>query len=619
MASGKLINLYEASENDLKSLDGIGSAKAKRIIDLRTAKKVFTLTDVADVTQITIEQWNTWSKAGVVTIDKPKEEVVAGLPTPEPSETSQLHLTLLEMNKSLQQLREEVQTLRSEVVLKSEIDESVLPVYKTPIAQANGLHTSEDSSDKTLTLNTETIKTPSKHVDTGKEQKDIIDKLTSVIPSSCYISDPFKGAKPKTSTPLTGNLGATEFQDLSSIPLNPSFGLNGQPLVKKAANSEKQTVVKRLSTHKSESREPRSESTAVGSLTPKQTDRGRTSKKHKRRRSSSSSSSEDTMSKWAEISRSRSRSKSPQLHKLPVFKGTESPNWESFIYQFERIAAHRGWPAHKKTFRLLDCLSDVALEYARRINQNGDYKDLKRQLKQRFSRKEVPVLARRQLPFTKQYENEGVEEFAQRVYFLALDGYESCEGNMLEEIATETFLRGCRDKEAAMKAMDREPATLQKAVKYVRTAIANHRAVYGSRGNTRPVTLAHRQASIPSREGSPANGLSPSRAEPKLSKPNDNKPSLDELINHLTTMVEKLTTTVQQSMGKQTSSSTPAAREQYYDKSRSPMGSPNRGRSPMRSPSRGQRRDSPFRNGQFNKTNTKHPKSDDLNGKGSSL
>jgi hypothetical protein len=135
------------------------------------------------------------------------------------------------------------------------------------------------------------------------------------------------------------------------------------------------------------------------------------------------------MSKWAEMSRSRSRGKSPEIHKLPVFKGTEIPNWESFIYYFERIAAHGGWSVHKKTFRLLDCLSDVALGYARRVNQNGDYKDLKRQLKQRFSRKEVPVLARRQLSFTKQYENEGVEEFAQRVYFLPLDGYESAGRN----------------------------------------------------------------------------------------------------------------------------------------------------------------------------------------------
>jgi hypothetical protein len=255
------------------------------------------------------------------------------------------------------------------------------------------------------------------------------------------------------------------------------------------------------------------------------------------------------------------------------------------------------------------------LEYARRVNQNGDYKDLKRQLKQRFSRKEVPVLARRQLPFTKQYENEGVEKFAQRVYFLALDSYESCEGNVLEEIATETFLRGWRDKEAAMKAMDRELAALQKAVQYVRTAIANHRAVYGSRGSTRQVTLAHRQSSIPSREGSPANDFSPSRTKPKLSKPKDNKPSLGELINHLTTMVEKLFTTVQQSMGKQTSFSILVARGQYPDKPRNPAGSPDRWSS-MGSPIRGKCCDSPFRSGQFNKTlaGTKNH----LNEKGSS-
>lgn len=102
---------------------------------------------------------------------------------------------------------------------------------------------------------------------------------------------------------------------------------------------------------------------------------------------------------------------------MPVFNGSDSPNWESFIYQFKRVAAHRGWSANKKAFRLLDCLGDVALEYARKVNKNGDYKDLKRHLKQRFSRKEVPILARRQLPFTTQLENENVEEFAQRLLF----------------------------------------------------------------------------------------------------------------------------------------------------------------------------------------------------------
>lgn len=290
------------------------------------------------------------------------------------------------------------------------------------------------------------------------------------------------------------------------------------------------------------------------------------------------------------MSCSRSRSKSPQVQKMPIFKGTDSPNWESFIYQFERIAAHRGWSVRKKSFRLLDCLGDIALEYARKVNQNGDYGDMKRQLKHRFSRKEEPILARRQLPFTRQLENENVEEFAQRVYFLALDGYKSCEGNMIEEIAMETFLRGCRDKEAAMKAMDREPTTLQKAVKYVKTAIANHRALYGPRGSARTSTFAQRQVSVPSREGSLASDSSLSRADSKLSKQKDSYiSSSGEIVGHLSNMVEKLTTTVQQSIDRQQALHC----------------------SPVISPTRGQLYNSPIRNGQYNEA--------DLKGQGSSL
>lgn len=63
-----------------------------------------------------------------------------------------------------------------------------------------------------------------------------------------------------------------------------------------------------------------------------------------------------------------------KLHKLkmPEFKGTESPHWESFIYQFEQFAAQRGWSIHNKAFSILDCLDDVAIKYARKVNQNGE-------------------------------------------------------------------------------------------------------------------------------------------------------------------------------------------------------------------------------------------------------
>ena len=105
--------------------------------------------------------------------------------------------------------------------------------------------------------------------------------MNSVIPSPDYITDPLKGTKPTTSIPFTRKFGAAYFQDLSPIPLHPSFGLDGQLLANKVVNSEKLNAVKRPSTQKSESQEPRSESNAVGSLTPKETDRDRSIKKYK--------------------------------------------------------------------------------------------------------------------------------------------------------------------------------------------------------------------------------------------------------------------------------------------------------------------------------------------------
>lgn len=115
------------------------------------------------------------------------------------------------------------------------------------------------------------------------------------------------------------------------------------------------------------------------------------------------------------------------MQKVPVFKGNDSPKKESFTYQFERVVAHRRWSANKKAFRMLDCLGDVDLEYAWKVNKNGDYKDLQWHLKQGFSRKELQICSS-SVTFSKQLENENVEEFANCVYFLALDSYQTAKG-----------------------------------------------------------------------------------------------------------------------------------------------------------------------------------------------
>lgn len=61
---------------------------------------------------------------------------------------------------------------------------------------------------------------------------------------------------------------------------------------------------------------------------------------------------------------------------------------------------------------------------------------------------------------------------------------------------------------------------------------------------------------------------SSNRDEPKFTKQNDsNIPSLDELIGHLTSKVEKLTTTIQQANGRQqTSTSSSVARRRLLEK-----------------------------------------------------
>jgi DNA uptake protein ComE-like DNA-binding protein len=48
MASNEPMNLHKGTENDLKSLDGIGNAKAKQMLDARKAKENLIVNDVAE-------------------------------------------------------------------------------------------------------------------------------------------------------------------------------------------------------------------------------------------------------------------------------------------------------------------------------------------------------------------------------------------------------------------------------------------------------------------------------------------------------------------------------------------------------------------------------------------
>ena len=79
---------------------------------------------------------------------------------------------------------------------------------------------------------------------------------------------------------------------------------------------------------------------------------------------------------------------------------------------------------------------------------------------------------------------------------VATDGYGIADKSMLQNVATEAFLRGCRHKEAAITVLNEGPTNIQIAGQRIKTLIASTRAVYGSR-----VTFQERQFTLEKKEG----------------------------------------------------------------------------------------------------------------------
>lgn len=65
-------------------------------------------------------------------------------------------------------------------------------------------------------------------------------------------------------------------------------------------------------------------------------------------------------------------------------------------------------------------------------------------MSRRFNNKDNPISARRKLQFIKQYEHESLQEFAQRFYFITINGYDESGRKAVDHISTENFIMGCK-------------------------------------------------------------------------------------------------------------------------------------------------------------------------------
>lgn len=107
---------------------------------------------------------------------------------------------------------------------------------------------------------------------------------------------------------------------------------------------------------------------------------------------------------------------------MSTFSGDGKISWDTFITQFERLAERHEWGKRKKSDKLLSCLEGLALEYVckRKLHK---YRDIKKEMSRRFNTKDNPISARRKLQYIRQHEDERLQEFAQRVHFITIDGY----------------------------------------------------------------------------------------------------------------------------------------------------------------------------------------------------
>ncbi|CAC5412299.1 unnamed protein product [Mytilus coruscus] len=98
-------------------------------------------------------------------------------------------------------------------------------------------------------------------------------------------------------------------------------------------------------------------------------------------------------------------------------------------------------------------------------------------LNQRFG----PTPPKCQLQEVRQFADESIEEFAERIQELATDGYLNTPENVVDTIAVDAFLKGCIDKKAALFAMEKDPNTMDQALQYVKSSILNQKILLGYR------------------------------------------------------------------------------------------------------------------------------------------
>ena len=165
--------------------------------------------------------------------------------------------------------------------------------------------------------------------------------------------------------------------------------------------------------------------------------------------------------------------------KMGTFTGKEDRR--PYFLQFSHFANICEWSDQDLLDKLVECLRDRALKFftTRPMFVQDNYKLTCKKMEARFGCKDLPQVIRRQLQELLQVPEESLEEYAELAQDLTVDGFPSTSDELIQIVASDTFLRGCQDKRAAFTAMDKDPENLNRAVQLVKSAMTNQRVISG--------------------------------------------------------------------------------------------------------------------------------------------
>ena len=162
------------------------------------------------------------------------------------------------------------------------------------------------------------------------------------------------------------------------------------------------------------------------------------------------------------------RSRNLRLPKMS-FDGTY---WRGFVSQFEAYARRMQWTELDKVDAFAMCLRKEAAEYFSVLPETvkDTFDGIKLKFEQFFKRNDSPSTIRWEILSTEQREDETLEKYLARLQKLISSAYpDSKQMELHSSLFIEAFLKGCRDKAAAVAAGMKRPSTLEEAYSCVKT------------------------------------------------------------------------------------------------------------------------------------------------------